>query len=57
MQEYIDLGHMTAIQEEIEEEGFYLPHHAVLKLASLTTDLRVVYDGSAEDENFLSLSQ
>ncbi|XP_075210146.1 uncharacterized protein LOC142317990 [Lycorma delicatula] len=39
-----------------DSEVFYLPHHAVFKETSLTTKLRVVFDGSAKSSNGLSLN-
>ncbi|XP_063979914.1 uncharacterized protein LOC135163938 [Diachasmimorpha longicaudata] len=58
LEEYINLGHMSPAEAEPQEEkGFYLPHHAVIKATSLTTKVRVVFDGSAKEENHLSLNE
>ncbi|XP_043287500.1 uncharacterized protein [Venturia canescens] len=58
MKEYIDLGHMSLVSE-LEElrPGFYLPHHAVIKSSSLTTALRIVFDGSAKSSTGISLNE
>ncbi|XP_015119449.1 uncharacterized protein LOC107042779 [Diachasma alloeum] len=57
IQEYIDLGHMTEIDtSKLADHGYYLPHHAVFKEGSLTTKLRVVFDGSAKTNTGMSLN-
>ncbi|XP_015121005.1 uncharacterized protein LOC107043857 [Diachasma alloeum] len=57
IQEYIDLGHMTEINtSKLANHGYYLLHHAVFKEGSLTTKLRVVFDGSAKTNTGVSLN-
>ncbi|XP_024893157.1 uncharacterized protein LOC112468270, partial [Temnothorax curvispinosus] len=47
LKEYEDLEHMTvAAAPQQGEQVVYLPHHGVLKEASTTTKLRVVFNGS-----------
>ncbi|XP_033212220.1 uncharacterized protein LOC117169821 [Belonocnema kinseyi] len=41
-------GYMSEVRAYSKKEGYYLPHHAVIKNNSLTTQLRVVFDGSAK---------
>ncbi|XP_025830880.1 uncharacterized protein LOC112904616 [Agrilus planipennis] len=36
--------------------GYYLPHHAVTKIDSSTTKLRVVFDGSSKSDTGISLN-
>ncbi|XP_055522715.1 uncharacterized protein LOC129716896 [Wyeomyia smithii] len=50
MREYLSLGHMRPIEAEYSGNSmaYYLPHHPVIKEASTTTKLRVVFDGSAK---------
>jgi hypothetical protein len=57
MQEYEELGHMNQISEDassVEEELYYLPHHAVFKTSSRTTRT-LVFDGSCRSSYGLSL--
>ncbi|XP_076382083.1 uncharacterized protein LOC143260481 [Megalopta genalis] len=57
MREYEELGHMTQlIDDNKQDRGFYLPHHAVIKQTSNTTKLRVVFDGSAKTTTGMSLN-
>ena len=60
IREYMDLGHTTLIDHGAINSGasniYYLPHHAVFKHSSLTTKLRVVFDGSSKTTNGLSLN-
>lgn len=56
MKDYIELGHMTEINEYSNEIEYYLPHHHVLRECSTTTKLRVVFDGSAKTTSNVSLN-
>ncbi|XP_052753688.1 uncharacterized protein LOC128201267 [Galleria mellonella] len=60
MDEYLSHEHMEMIPEnELNTNNkniYYLPHHAVLRPSSLSTKLRVVFDGSAVPANGKSLN-
>ncbi|XP_018376357.1 PREDICTED: uncharacterized protein LOC108769714 [Trachymyrmex cornetzi] len=53
IQEYLDLKHMSPIDEPLDD-GFYMPHHAVIKNSSNTTKVRVVRRCVSENKYVLS---
>lgn len=56
MEDYLNLGHMTEVDPLHFPNAYYIPHHCVIKEASSTTKLRVVFDASARDSNLQSLN-
>ncbi|XP_011858455.1 PREDICTED: uncharacterized protein LOC105556009 [Vollenhovia emeryi] len=55
MEEYLRLGHMSVV-EISNDDGFYMPHHAVIKESSNTTKVRVVFDASAKTSSGVALN-
>jgi len=55
MEEYLKLEYMSVIDDP-EDDGYYMPHHAVIKESSNTTKVRVVFDASAKTSNGVSLN-
>ncbi|XP_062703957.1 uncharacterized protein LOC134286361 [Aedes albopictus] len=60
MREYQELGHMRIVPPaEVDvdcSKAYYLPHHGVVKEDSITTKLRVVFDGSSATTTGVSLN-
>lgn len=52
--EYVNLGHMTKV--ESNGNGYFIPHHAVLKPTSTTTQTRVVFNASFKTASNFSLN-
>ena len=47
MNEYIEINHMSEINpldEQVETNNYYMPHHAVVGEQSKTTKVRVVFE-------------
>ncbi|XP_055590898.1 uncharacterized protein LOC129742979 [Uranotaenia lowii] len=57
MNEYIQLGHMRKVEETDAKKRCFLPHHPVLKEASTTTKVRVVFDASCKTSSGVSLNE
>lgn len=55
MKTYLDLNHMEPISSNVED-GYHIPHQAVIREESLTTKLRVVFDASANSNTRVSLN-
>lgn len=47
---------MTRVGDISLQDGYFLPHHAVVKNTSTTTRLRVVFDASAKTTSGVSLN-
>ena len=57
MEEYIEMGHMSKINDAYDSEvSYYIPHHPVFKPTSTSTKLRVVFDASARTSSGMSLN-
>lgn len=56
MEEYEQLGHMEEVKARGALPQFFLLHHAVHRPDSVTTKIRVVFDGSAKGSNSISLN-
>jgi len=54
--QYLDLNHMREVSSTHDSASHYLPHHAVLKPESTTTELRVVLNASSPSENGVSFN-
>lgn len=57
MTEYKALGHMQEVRQQTNDRlNLFLPHYHVLRESSVTTKLRVVFDGSMKTTSGLSVN-
>lgn len=57
IQDYLDQGHIHKVARDASASpAYYIPHHAVTKLDSSSTPVRIVFDASAKTSTSLSLN-
>ncbi|XP_048486343.1 uncharacterized protein LOC125490601 [Plutella xylostella] len=56
IEEYHKLGHLSKSDSLIPNQSYFIPHHAVLRPASESTALRVVFNGSARTTSGYSIN-
>ena len=58
MKDYERLGHMKRLIEPVDDlcEHYFLPHHAVTKETSTTTEVRVVFDATCKTSSGYSFN-
>ena len=57
MAEYLHLGHMEPVAQEVEpKQACYIPHHGVYKESSSTTKLRIVFNAARKNRSGISLN-
>ncbi|XP_055701637.1 uncharacterized protein LOC129800919 [Phlebotomus papatasi] len=58
MNQYQELGHMRVLPDDYtsSRSEYYLPHHAVVRMSSSSTPVRVVFDASSKTSSSLSLN-
>ncbi|XP_018396856.1 PREDICTED: uncharacterized protein LOC108775073 [Cyphomyrmex costatus] len=56
IEEYMRLNYISVVENPIDD-GYYMPHHAVVKESSNTTKVRVVFDASAKTSTGISLNE
>ena len=56
MDEYLRMEHMRKVEETESVKRCYLPHHPVVREASTTTKVRVVFDASCKTSSGVSLN-
>lgn len=57
LEEYEALNHMTKCHDDSSSDGYYMPHHGVVREDKITTKLRVVFDASAPTSTGISLNE
>ncbi|KAI5748201.1 hypothetical protein M8J77_022994 [Diaphorina citri] len=56
MQEFLDKGYMTLIEDDDSQEGYYIPQHCVVKQDRASFKLRPVFDASCATTSGKSLN-
>lgn len=56
IQEYLQKGYVSLINNDDSLAGYYIPHHAIARLDKTTTKWRMVMDASAKTDSSLSLN-
>ncbi|XP_018378596.1 PREDICTED: uncharacterized protein LOC108771167 [Trachymyrmex cornetzi] len=54
-EQYLTSNHIS-VADDPEDDGYYMPHHAIFKDSSETTKIRIVFDASAKTNTGLSLN-
>ena len=57
MREYFNLGYFSLLDKLPDTPHYFIPYQCVLRLRSITTKLRIVFDASCRTSSHVSLNE